>query len=220
MDLKIETTADGSPTLYRPDIDEHYHSIKGALIESSHVYVDLCWRKAAERFNPINLFEVGFGTGLNAALTARPALEMKIPTEYYSVDLHPLPEATINCLLPYLDPAYRREFRAVNDACWNQRVEINPYFTLIKIQGDLTGITIPEGIDAAYFDAFAPDKQPEMWTEEIFAKVFDSMSPQGLLTTYCAKGAIRRLLQQTGFLTERLPGPPGGKREVLRATKP
>ena len=75
------------------------------------------------------------------------------------------------------------------------------------------------GIDVVYFDAFAPEKQPEMWGRQTFERLYEVMNPGAILTTYCAKGAIRRLLQDVGFIVERIPGPPGGKREVLRATK-
>ncbi|MDE6027796.1 MAG: tRNA (5-methylaminomethyl-2-thiouridine)(34)-methyltransferase MnmD [Muribaculaceae bacterium] len=218
MKLEVEKTADGSPTLYCEDIDEHYHSVKGALVESRHVYVDLGWRKAAQHFAPITVFEVGFGTGLNAALTAKAALDSGKKTVYHSVELYPLPKETIDLLIPFQSGEYRSEFQAVNDASWGESIEINPFFTLIKIQANLLEMSLPENITAVYFDAFAPEKQPEMWKEEIFRKIFASMPSGGILTTYCAKGSIRRMLQAIGFLTERLPGPPGGKREVLRAT--
>ncbi|MDE7414175.1 MAG: tRNA (5-methylaminomethyl-2-thiouridine)(34)-methyltransferase MnmD [Muribaculaceae bacterium] len=219
MKLEIEKTADGSPTLYLEDIDEHYHSVKGALVESNHVYVDLGWRKAAESFDPVTVFEVGFGTGLNAALTAKTARENGKKTIFYSVEAYPLPKATIDNLIPFQEQTYREEFQAVNDAEWEKPVKINPFFTLVKIHSDLLSMTLPEGINAVYFDAFAPEKQPEMWSENIFKKIFGSLTTGGILTTYCAKGSIRRMLQSTGFFTERLSGPPGGKREVLRATK-
>lgn len=220
MITEIETTADGSPTLYRRDIDEHYHSVKGALAESLHVYLDLGWKEAAKSTRPVRVFEAGFGTGLNAALTARAALDAKIHTLYFSAELYPLPKETINRLIPLQEEWYRKEFRAVNDAEWGSDVEINPFFSLRKIKGDLLSMDLPEDIDVVFFDAFAPEKQPELWSPELFGRIFKAMTSGGILTTYCAKGCIRRMLRETGMLTERLPGPPGGKREVLRATKP
>lgn len=214
--LTIERTDDGSATLYVAALDEHYHSTKGALAESSHVYIDKCWRKAVEGASEVvRVFEVGFGTGLNAALTAEAALAEKHPTIYYSVELHPLDVAVASGLgyeLPY--------YSAVNEAEWGREVKINPYFTLVKIEGNFLEMELPEGISAVYFDAFAPEKQPEMWSEEMIAKVYASMATAGVLTTYCAKGVIRRRLQSAGFEVERLPGPTNGKREILRATKP
>ncbi len=220
MKLVIEKTADGSPTLYREDIDEHYHSVKGALAESQHVYIEDGWRKASVAFSPVRVFEVGFGSGLNAALTASVAMEAEIPTEYYSVELYPLPKETTDLISSEFESKLRETMKFVNQAPWEEAVDINPYFTLHKLEANLLTMTFPADLNAVYFDAFAPEKQPEMWSEAVFQKLFDAMHPGGILTTYCAKGAIRRMLQGIGFLTERLPGPPGGKREILRATKP
>ena len=220
MKIAIENTADGSPTLYREDIDEHYHSVKGALAESLHVYLEAGWRKAAETSRPVRVFEVGFGTGMNAAVTASAASESGIMTEYISVELYPLPEETTNLVAGTLEREYRHAFERVNEAPWEELAMINQYFSLRKIAADMLTMELPSDLDAVYFDAFAPEKQPDMWDECIFRRLYTAMKPGGVLTTYCAKGIIRRMLQQIGFITERLPGPPGGKREILRATKP
>ena len=220
MKITIETTADGSPTLYRADIDEHYHSVKGAMAESLHVYLESGWRKVSYRYEPVRVFEVGFGSGLNTAITASAALESEIPTEYFAAELFPLPKETTDIIATTLDQQYREAFYAVNQSAWDEAVVINPYFSLLKMEADILSMNFPTGLDAVYFDAFAPEKQPEIWNETLFKKLSEAMSPGGVLTTYCAKGSIRRMLQQIGFLTERLPGPPGGKREILRATKP
>ncbi len=220
MKIVIEETADGSPTLYREDIDEHYHSVKGALAESLHVYVEMGWRNAAETARPVRVFEVGFGSGLNAALTASAALESHIPTIYYTAELYPLPDETADLISSGFDERLRKVLKSVNTASWNVAVEINPYFTLHKMEADLLTMAVPSELACVYFDAFAPEKQPEMWDEMIFRKLYDAINPGGVLTTYCAKGNVRRMLQQVGYLTERLPGPPGGKREILRAAKP
>ncbi|MBD5224395.1 MAG: tRNA (5-methylaminomethyl-2-thiouridine)(34)-methyltransferase MnmD [Bacteroidales bacterium] len=218
--MNIETTADGSVTLYRDDIDEHYHSVKGALAESLHVYLDLGWRRFASCHDAVRVFEVGYGTGLNAALTAVAAAEASVPTAYFSVELYPVaPELTERL---YHDQAseYASCFKMVNEAEWGINTDINPWFVLRKMEDNLLTMEIPRNIDVVYFDAFAPEKQPEMWTEHVFGKLYRAMAPGGILTTYCAKGAVRRLLQKVGFVVERLAGPPGGKREVIRATRP
>lgn len=220
MELEIERTADGSPTLYRRDIDEHYHSVKGAIAEGRHVYVDAGWREAAASgHRPVRVLEIGFGTGLNAALTARAAREEAVATEYFSVELYPLPADTLAGFAPWVDEDVRGDFQAVNVARWGEPEWINERFVLTKIEGDLLTMELPEGISAVYFDAFAPEKQPEMWDEAVFRKIFRAMAPGGVLTTYCAKGRVRRMLNEIGFVTERLPGPPGGKREILRAVR-
>lgn len=225
VSLVIEPTDDGSVTLYRSDIDEHYHSVKGALAEGRHIYVGLGWRLMAGNMRklplgrPVRVFEVGFGTGLNAALTALEACQLKVPTEYLSIDLRPLPADMVNRLLPFQPEEISDYFSGVNAAPWERTVQMSQYFSLHKIKTNLLTMELPGDLDVVYFDAFAPEKQPEMWTRSVFERLYSRMSPGGILVTYCAKGAIRRLLQETGFRVERLPGPPGGKREVLRATR-
>lgn len=210
-----ELTADGSATLYRADIDEHYHSVKGAVAESLHVYVDCGLRHRAEKTDrPLTLLEIGFGTGLNAALSVG---KVDNPIHYISLELYPLPQQTA-LSLGYADKA--PAIAEIIAAQWNSPVHISPTFTLEKRICDFIKCDLPEGIDVVYFDAFAPEKQPEMWLPENFQRIFKAMNPGGVLTTYCAKGAIRRMLESVGFTVERLPGPEGGKREILRATKP
>ncbi|MDE6444318.1 MAG: tRNA (5-methylaminomethyl-2-thiouridine)(34)-methyltransferase MnmD [Muribaculaceae bacterium] len=215
-DIEITATADGSTTIYRKDLNEHYHSVKGALTESEHVYLNLGWERTLSGKDAVRIFEVGFGTGLNCALTAKAALRSEKSAEYFSVELYPLP----TCITERLEYAGDDDFKAVNEAPWNEEAVINPFFRLYKINDDLLTMNIPERLDLVYFDAFAPEKQPELWEERVFRKMYEAMNPGGVLTTYCAKGSIRRMLQHIGFITERLPGPPGGKREVLRAVRP
>ncbi|MBD5192820.1 MAG: tRNA (5-methylaminomethyl-2-thiouridine)(34)-methyltransferase MnmD [Barnesiella sp.] len=215
-ELIIQSTEDGSQTIYIPSLDEHYHSTKGALAESRHVYIDTCWRKAAAEFVAVRVFEVGFGTGLNAALTAEEALKQCKPTIYYSVELHPL-DTSLTDTLAY--DSLTPYFSAVNKAEWGREVEINPYFKLVKIVDNFLTMQLPGNINAIYYDAFAPEKQPEMWDDDVIRGLYDCMTPGGALATYCAKGIIRRRLQSVGFTVERLQGPPGGKREILRAVK-
>lgn len=212
-----EITTDGSQTLYIPELDEHYHSVKGAVTESLHVYVGLGFEHALanpELVRPLRVFEVGFGTGLNALLTLEAAVREGVEVRYTSVELYPLSWQEAQAM-SYGDPV---TFQRIHEQEWNQAVSVNDRFTLHKVQGDILSIEIPEA-DVVYFDAFAPEKQPELWTVELFQKIYDAMAEGGVLTTYCAKGVVRRMLQEVGFSVERLQGPPGGKREVLRAKK-
>lgn len=213
MDIQIENTADGSCTLYLPAMDEHYHSIKGALTESQHIFVNLGFCHSA--FSYPRVLEIGFGTGLNAFLTLLAAEKEGKRVHYTGIELYPLPLATIEDLKYSGDP----RFKQLHTAPWNKEIPITVDFTLYKIETDFTGYSFTESYDLIYFDAFAPDKQPEMWSQELFNRLYVITNKGGILTTYCAKGMVRRMLQSAGFTVERLPGPPGGKREVLRATK-
>lgn len=213
---EIQLTADGSATLYRSDIDEHYHSVKGAVTESRHVYVDCGLRKRSEYFtyDLLRVLEVGFGTGLNVALSVN---AVDKPVHYISLELYPLGRPVVDAM------GYDKVVPVivdVNDAVWDTPVQITPEFVLEKRHVDFFGYQLPRDIDVVYYDAFAPDKQPQMWSGLCFRRVFEVMRPGGILTTYCAKGSVRRMLEAVGFVVERLAGPEGGKREILRAIKP
>lgn len=215
--LEIQHTDDGSATLFVPELDEHYHSVKGAYTESLHIYRDCAYMYAAEHSSerPLRLLEIGFGTGLNAAVTAMAATAER-PVHYITLEKYPVAPQLVGDL-GYDAWVDAQLFAAIHAAPWEQPIAITPHFTLEKRCCDLLAAPLPSEIDIVYFDAFAPEKQPEMWSPEVFARIYEAMRPGGVLTTYCAKGVIRRLLQSTGFTVERLAGPVGGKREILRA---
>ena len=221
----IERTEDGSATLFVPELNEHYHSVKGARTESQHIFIDM-GLKASTAIQP-HILEIGFGTGLNALLTLETAEQEKRPVHYTGIELYPLSWEEVDILNYSNNPL----FKELHTASWNKDVNITPCFTLHKIKGDVNRVISDKQLavigeppanysfDLVYFDAFAPEKQPELWSEELFRNIYSCMNYNGILTTYCAKGVIRRLLQVVGFTVERLPGPPGGKREILRAGK-
>ena len=219
--LEVEHTDDGSATLFVPELDEHYHSVKGAYTEALHIYRDCAYRHAAERAtsgHPLRLLEIGFGTGLNAAVTAMDATPER-PVHYITLEKYPVEPSLVD-KLGYDSMLHTPTFAAIHAAPWELTTAITPHFALEKRCCDLLTAPLPEDIDIVYFDAFAPEKQPEMWSPEVFTRIYQAMRSHGVLTTYCAKGAIRRLLQTTGFTVERLAGPIGGKREILRAIAP
>lgn len=223
MEPIIEKTADGSHTLFLPELDEHYHSVNGAIQESNHVFIKtgllhiLNQEKVA-----INIFEVGFGTGLNAFLTLINTPKDTI-VNYISVEAYPLSMSIVQ-KLNYIEHRSLEEqelFRKLHVVEWGNMQLITPSFNLMKIKTDFTKFSFNElqqNIDLIYFDAFAPDKQFEMWSQGLFNSLYEKTNINGILVTYCAKGIVRRMMQQAGYSTERLPGPPG-KREMLRATK-
>jgi tRNA U34 5-methylaminomethyl-2-thiouridine-forming methyltransferase MnmC len=214
-ELYIQLTADGSHTLFIPEMDEHYHSVNGAVQESYHVFIEAGLQRM--KSSSVRVLEIGFGTGLNAFLTL---LHAGVPVEYYTVELYPLPLDVVRSLNygKIICPGKEELFRSLHMAAWDMPVKITDLFTLHKIQGDSNACALPGDIGLVYFDAFAPGKQPEMWNQDIFTKLYQSMIPNGVLTTYCAKGSVRRMMQEAGYSVERIPGPPG-KREMLRATK-
>ena len=214
----FEQTADGSTTLYVPDLEEHYHSMNGAVQESQHVYLAAGLSHYIQNNKIIQteleVLEFGFGTGLNAFLTALEAEKQKIKIHYTALEKYPLP-AEITNQLNYSE-ANQSLFQHIHQSAWEIPAVITPYFTLQKVEVDFAAFDFPHRYDVVYYDAFAPDKQPEVWSQELFDKIFSAMNPKGVLTTYCAKGSVRRMMQQAGFAVERIPGA-AGKREMLRA---
>lgn len=220
-ETQIIVTEDGSDTLFLPELNEPYHSLYGAIAESEHVFINNGYRYIQKK-SGLTILEIGFGTGLNCLLTALQATENRNPTQYFSVEKNPLPENVIQKLnYPGMTGNLGKElFESIHSAPWGIAVTINPWFYLFKIAGDFITSTlsdIPE-CDLVYFDAFSPDKQPEMWEIESFKKLFAKMVKGAVLVTYCAKGTVRRNLFETGFKVERLPGPKR-KREMLRGLK-
>ena len=212
----VEQTADGSATLFIPEMDEHYHSVKGARTESQHIFIDM-GLKASRALQP-HILEIGFGTGLNALLTLEEAEREGRQIQYTSIERYPLDWTDVDALNYSDNPLFKK----MHIALWEENTIISTNFTLRKVESDanawITSLE-PGSIDIVYFDAFAPEKQPEMWTMPLFEQIYAAMRNGGILTTYCAKGVVRRMLQTAGFTVERLPGPPGGKREILRANK-
>ena len=215
---ELQVTADGSHTLFIPEMDEHYHSVNGAVQESRHVFLEAGLHQLDQK--EITVFEVGFGTGLNAFLTLLDAEQHQLHVTYYSVERYPLSMEVIQSLnYGELICAERKAcLEALHEAPWDTPVSITDHFVLHKIEGDSNQCLLPKEIDLVYFDAFAPDKQPEMWHQEIFNRLYAHMRKGGVLTTYCAKGVVRRMMKEAGYSVERIPGPPG-KREMLRAIK-
>ena len=210
----IEITADGSPTLFLPEMNEHYHSINGAVQESQHVYLEAGFNQCFK--NPIQVLELGFGTGLNVLLTAMEAERRRVQVIYTTLEKYPLPSKIVEELHYFVEK--EKWFQEIHAMEWEKVLALTSFFTLQKIRTDFRDYPYSEKYDVVYYDAFAPDKQPEVWSQELFDMLFNAMHPAGILTTYCAKGHIRRMMQRSGFSVERIPGPPG-KREMLRARK-
>ncbi len=212
--VELKVSADGSHTLFVPELDEHYHSVNGAYNESMHVFIEPALNHCTK--TNINILEIGLGTGLNAFLTA--LNQDKKSIFYHALEKFPI-SADAALQLNFGKSKEENELLSkLHQLPWNKRVELQSNFTLLKDETDLTATRFNQGYDLVYFDAFAPEVQPEMWDEVIFQKLYDAMSPGGILTTYCAKGIVRRTMQAVGFTVERLPGPKG-KREMLRAVK-
>jgi tRNA U34 5-methylaminomethyl-2-thiouridine-forming methyltransferase MnmC len=224
--IEVRTTGDGSPTLYVPALDEHYHSHHGAAQESRHVFIEAGLRpflreNTGQPDYLVHVLEVGLGTGLNALLTLDAARQDSVAVAYDGYETLPLPAAAVAALAPQWEasPSLRDAFAQLHAAPWGEPLALTPIFSLTKLLAKVQHAALPATYyNLIYFDAFAPEKQPELWTEDVFAKLYAAAAPGAVLVSYCAQGQFRRNLRAAGWLTEKLPGPPG-KREMTRARK-
>lgn len=223
MNRRIETTKDGSKTLYITELNENYHSHHGALQEAQHVFVDNGLKQP--NFSDIHILELGFGTGLNVLVTIDEFLKNKHyqSVHYITVEKYPVTEnelSELNYGSLFSNPRIAELYTKIHETPWEAKSEILPGFFLTKIQSDffdLKNMELPL-VNLVYFDCFGARVQPDLWEKPLFEIVADKMESGGLLTTYSSKGSVRRILQELGFDVEKKPGPPG-KREMINARK-
>jgi tRNA U34 5-methylaminomethyl-2-thiouridine-forming methyltransferase MnmC len=219
--LKIIETHDGSHSLLNEQLNETYHSVHGALQESRYVFIQQGLAVVNRNLgkSAINILEVGFGTGLNAFLTAQSAADDGLTIHYTTLEAFPI-EESIWSKLNYAESANSKSlFERLHHADWDKSIEITSGFHLQKLHTTLQEVVLEKNqFDLIYFDAFAPNKQPEMWELSVLQKIADAMKSGGVFVTYCAKGQLKRDLNSLHLKVETLQGPPG-KREMVRAVK-
>lgn len=217
-------TADGSTTLYLPEWNEHYHSVHGAVQESNHVFIQAGLLFYLEQYisnKPIQILEVGMGTGLNAVLTAQIAQEKKCITDYTALEAYPLSDTEIRQLNFSSSTSVNDDaiLAKIHSIAWGRKEQVHEYMQLCKEEVKLQDWQPTQCYDLIYFDAFAPAVQPELWTDAIFQKLFEASCSGSVLVTYCVKGEVRRAMKAAGWQVHKIPGPPG-KREMTRAIRP
>lgn len=231
MKRKIITTADGSKTIHLEEWNEQYHSVHGAINEANHVYIKhgllFCFDNLshAELVEPsykkeISILEIGFGTGLNAFLSLLKAEELDFKINYVGVEAYPVSKQEIEALnYPKLTSnKHQTKFDKLHDIPWEKEVDITNNFKLKKEKKFFNAINNNSEFDIIYFDAFGPETQPDLWIEAVFKIMYKALKPNGILTTYSAKGDVKRALRATSFQVKRLKGPPK-KHHMVRATK-
>ncbi len=218
MQLQIIRTSDNSHTIFVPELNEHYHSVHGAVQESEIVFLKNGFDVIKKQ--KIRILEVGFGTGLNALLTWKRALERNSFVEYVSIEKYPI-STELALQLNYSENIGTESvvFETLHSSAWHSPTLLDSNFELRKIETDLVDFQPNTNyFDLIYFDAFAPEKQPHLWTSEIFKKLFESLISGGILCTYSSKGIVKQALRDAAFNVKRLAGPPG-KRHVIQAIK-
>jgi len=212
---------DGSHTIEIPEMSVTYHSIHGAIQESMHVFIKegLHYLINQPSNQPINILEMGFGTGLNAFLTAIKAETKNIKIQYTAIEQFPITTTQADKLNYVEHLGHKEIFEKIHSAPWDEEIIITNNFKLKKENTNLLNHSTSQQFSLIYYDAFAPSAQPELWTKEVFEKLYSMLSPHGILVTYCSKGDVRRAMIAAGFNVKKLPGAPG-KREMLRAAHP
>lgn len=221
MQRKIIVTGDKSKTLLIPELNETYHSENGAVTEANHIFIKAGLHHVKQ--DKVSIFEMGFGTGLNAILTLMEAKKNHKKVSYDCIESDPLDYELVKemqyCELPELN-SLTVPFKKMHDARNNELIKLNEHFSFRKFISKIQNQSlVPNQYDLIYFDAFSPKVQGEVWHEDVLSKINNSMKSGGILVTYCAQGAFKRTLKKLGLQVENIPGPPG-KREMTRATKP
>ena len=219
MRREVIKTADGSSTISVPELNEHYHSVNGAIAEANHVYINAGFKEVDKK--NVSILEIGFGTGLNALMTLLESFNYDKTVFYQAVEAYPVSTDELSAL-NYIDVLEIEEYSSLYDLMhisdWETEIKITDKFILLKQKKSFTEIEDDNKFDLIYFDAFGPDVQPDLWTEDIFAKMFKALKTNGILVTYSSKGIVKRALRSVGFTVKRLDGPKG-KRHMLRCSK-
>ncbi|MFL9843755.1 tRNA (5-methylaminomethyl-2-thiouridine)(34)-methyltransferase MnmD [Flavobacterium rhizosphaerae] len=216
---EIITTEDGSVTIHLPEMNESYHSKFGAIQEAYHVFIQ--HGLSLKSKEDISILEIGFGTGLNAFITYIENVNNKRLVHYTGIEAYPvdIEEAgKLNYPQQLKQGLYKDVFIKMHDSPWGAAITLSNGFTLHKRRQFFQDIVDESVYDLVYFDAFGYHAQPDLWSPEIFKKMYTALKPGGILVTYACRTVIKNAMKQAGFLVEKLPGPPG-KREMLRAIK-
>ena len=217
MTQKIIVTNDGSHSVLVSAINESYHSKHGAIAEAKHVFIKNGLLSANKK--NITILEVGFGTGLNTLLSYQNSNQKDIAIDYHTIEPYPIKKDTYTLLnFPDLIGEKKDVFFKLHNSKWEFKNQITKNFYLTKHNVSLQNYNTHKKFDVIYFDAFSPNKQPDLWTESILKKIHSKLKDDGFLITYCAKGTFRRTLKKIGFNVVSLDGPPG-KRQITRANR-
>lgn len=216
---RIFETQDGSHSIFSEKFGVSYHSKYGAIQETEHVFINAALNYKALDHKKLSILEIGFGSGLNALMTYLEAEKQKLDINFTTIEAFPISKEEVETLnYTQLLDCSPDIFLKIHDDNWNKNSVISDFFSLKKLQLRFEEIQFEEEFDIIYFDAFAPNSQPELWEADLMQKMYNALKEAGVLVTYCAKGAVKRTLKSVGFEVESLKGPPG-KREMTRAIK-
>lgn len=230
QDLTVLVTDDGSLTLVRTGSDDAFHSGCGAASETRHVYLHNSGVVAKLRQRqPTRVLEVGLGTSMAMLMTVDVAVKHDCKLDYVAIETDWISASTLEYLHPrrwtarpeivdsYL--AFRRTLPnivAPGTYCWQFDADRRVTIEVTDVRQWTNTTSHP--FDAIYYDPFCPDSAPALWTPSCFKRMRESVSDDGRLTTYSCSRPVRTALEQAGWVVDRVPGPEGGKREVVVAS--
>ncbi len=219
--MPIFLTEDGSHSFLSEQFDVLYHSSHGAIQETQHIFIDAGLKYVlSQNLDEIAILDMGFGTGLNALMTYLEAQRLGLKIRYITYEKYPLSIEAVSELNFDTQLHISKDIlKTMHNCAWETTHKLSPSFSFEKHLADFDSVDINDDINLIYFDAFAPEIQPQLWEQPMMQKMYDALHPKGILTTYCAKGVLKRILKSVGFTIEGLPGPPF-KREITRAQKP
>ncbi len=209
--------------------DDVYFSDQSGLEETRYVFLEQ--NRLQERFAALAdggrlvIGETGFGTGLNF-LCAWQLFEQHAVAgarlHFVSVEKYPLSHTDLQralALWPQLKPFADQllaQYIAIHQG-FQRLVLDNGRVTLTLLVGDALEqlLQLDAQIDAWFLDGFAPAKNPDMWTAELFAELARLAAPGSTISTFTSTGWVRRLINAAGFKMKRTPGI-GHKWEILR----
>lgn len=219
MEKKLFITNDGSTSIHLEEWNESYHSKHGAIQEAYHVFI----KNGLSLFEgkSVSVLEIGFGTGLNALITLKESKLFHQTIDYVGVEAYPISgemAMQMNYVEQLQDANLNSFFQKMHQIDWEEKTIIDSHFHLTKEKKFFQEIDNKNQFDLIYFDAFGFRVQPELWSAEVFQKMYDALKNGGILVTYACRTSIKNAMKESGFTVEKLPGAPG-KREMLRASK-
>lgn len=219
MQNEIFITQDGSHSVLSGAFGVPYHSKYGAIQETQHVFIEAALYPKIEMSKSVSILEIGFGTGLNALMTLLEAHRQSLELDYHTFEKFPISmEQAQQLNYPTVFDIPTDTFLQLHQCDWNTPTALSEKVFFTKWLSDFHAIDFQNQFDIIYFDAFAPNAQADLWEADLLSKMYAALKINGVLTTYCAKGVVKRCLRSVGFEIEAIPGPPG-KREMTRAWK-
>ncbi|QNL21446.1 tRNA (5-methylaminomethyl-2-thiouridine)(34)-methyltransferase MnmD [Hyphobacterium sp. CCMP332] len=202
--LKAVKTEDNSYTLFYPELNEHYHSMDGAQSESEYVYIQNGLERLDKKLNSISVFEIGFGSGMNAVLAYEWALKNNKSINYFALEPYPVENEILAFLLKN-NLLFKRNSDVFNKMHAAKQNDIIAFEDLFRFQlvnekiEEFEILSLKEHVDIIFYDAFAPSRQSDIWSLSNLTKAFELLKNKGILVSYCASGQYKRHLRSAGF---------------------